>query len=73
MGLEQPAYYKGFPAPGMAVRIIPKYFISFGANGNVYFLKKISNSTCLLLVYREAMDFYILSLYPATSLYYKYL
>lgn len=29
----------------------------------------ISNSTCLLLVYKKAFDFYILTLYPATLLY----
>ena len=39
----------------------------------MYNFLKISNSTCSLLVNREARDICILSLCPAPSLYYKYL
>ena len=49
-------------------RFIPKYFILFVAmvNGIVFL---ISLSVLSLLVYRNARDFSVLILYPATLLY----
>ena len=57
--------YKSFVSLG---RYIPKYFILFVAmvNGIV---SLISVSVFSLLVYRDARDFCVLILYPATLLY----
>ena len=57
--------YRSFVSLG---RFIPKYFILFVAmvNGIV---SLISLSVFLLLVYRNARDFYVLILHPATLLY----
>ena len=57
--------YKSFVSLG---RYIPKYFILFVAmvNGIV---SLISLSVYSLLVYRNARDFCVLILYPATLLY----
>ena len=57
--------YKSFVSLG---RYIPKYFILFVAmvNGIV---SLISLSVFSLLVYRNARDFCVLILYPATLLY----
>ena len=57
--------YKSFVSLG---RYIPKYFILFVAivNGIV---SLISLSVFSLLVYKNARDFYVLILYPATLLY----
>ena len=57
--------YKSFVSLG---RYIPKYFILFVAmvNGIV---SLISLSVLSLLVYRNARDFRVLILYPATLLY----
>ena len=57
--------YRSFVSLG---RYIPKYFILFIAmvNGIVCL---ISLSVFSLLVYRNARDFYVLILYPATLLY----
>ena len=57
--------YKSFVSLG---RYIPKYFILFVAmvNGIVYL---ISLSVFSLLVYKNARDFCVLILYPATLLY----
>ena len=49
-------------------RYIPKYFILFVAMVNGI-ISLISFSTFSLLVYRNARDFYVLILYPATLLY----
>ena len=57
--------YRSFVSLG---RYTPKYFILFVAmlNGIVYL---ISFSVFSLLVYRNARDFSVLILYPATLLY----
>jgi hypothetical protein len=47
------------------VKFIPRYFIVFKAIVNGI-ISLISFSVCSLLVYKEASDFYMLILYPAT-------
>lgn len=46
-------------------RHIPKYFIVLGTNVNGI-VSLISNPTSFFLVYRKPIDFYTLTLYPAT-------
>ena len=57
--------YRSFVSLG---RYTPKYFILFVAMVNVI-VSLISLSVFSLLVYRNARDFCVLILYPATLLY----
>ena len=60
-------YFSEYRSFTSLVKFIPRYFILFDeiANGTVF---STSFSDSLLLVYRNAVDFCILILYPATLL-----
>ena len=71
LGFSRQEHWSGVPLPSPLVslgRYIPKYFILFVAmvNGIV---SLISLSIFSLLMYRNARDFCVLILYPATLLY----